>query len=244
MKQRIITLFLTIGCIVLGIVSFFVYVGQDHTAPEISIKKKSITYTEGESYDVLLNGVSAKDDVDGEISNQLFISKIIPSGDGKAIVHYAVTDAANNVGIAKRKVYYVASLEKDAEVKEENIADEEIATEDEIEEKAEEKDDEEKANDTEEQSEETSEELKPDGSKPAIVLLKEKMTIKVGESFDKLGVVKDVVDDKDDKTNLYQHIHADGNINTNKKGSYKITYYVTDSDGNASEKKIFTLTVK
>ena len=55
------------------------------------------------------------------------------------------------------------------------------------------------------------------------------MTIKAGEAFDPLSVVRDAVDDKDDKNTLYQHIHTDGTYDVRTPGSYEIRYYVTDS---------------
>ena len=43
-----------------------------------------------------------------------------------------------------------------------------------------------------------------------MALTTDQMTIKAGEAFDPLSVVRDAVDDKDDKNTLYQHIHTDG----------------------------------
>ena len=96
----------------------------------------------------------------------------------------------------------------------------------------------------EESSDTEDEELKPDGERPAIALTQSEMTIKKGESFDPLSVVKQVVDDKDDRNTLYQRISADGKRDTNKAGTYSIRYYVKDSDGNTSEVKELTLTVE
>ena len=95
-----------------------------------------------------------------------------------------------------------------------------------------------------EDSDAEDEELKPDGSRPAIALAQSEVTIKRGESFDPLSVVKGVVDDKDDRNRLYQRISADGERNTNKAGTYSIRYYVKDSDGNTSDVKELTLKVE
>ena len=81
MRQRIIAVVLTIGCIILAGVAFFMYTGQDRTAPEITIDKESITYTEGEDYDTLMRGVSASDDKDGDLTDQVFVDKIVPCWD-------------------------------------------------------------------------------------------------------------------------------------------------------------------
>ena len=70
------------------------------------------------------------------------------------------------------------------------------------------------------------------------------MTFNVGDTFDPLSIVKGVVDDKDDTNTLYQNIHADGQYNLRARGTYEIRYYVTDSNGNASDPHLFTLTVQ
>lgn len=107
MKQRLITLALVAGCIFLGVIAFFTYVGQDKKAPQIKVKKESITYTEGDNYDVLLKGVSAKDNVDGDLSDKVFVDKIISAEDGKAVVYYGVMDSNYNVGTARRRIDYI-----------------------------------------------------------------------------------------------------------------------------------------
>ena len=77
---------LLLGCIVLGIISVVLYMGQDHTAPEITIEEADITYTEGEAYTALMEGVTAKDDQDGDLTDQVFVDKVIPTGEDTAMV--------------------------------------------------------------------------------------------------------------------------------------------------------------
>lgn len=86
--------------------------------------------------------------------------------------------------------------------------------------------------------------LEPDGPRPVMALAVEQMAIKAGQAFDPLSVVRGVADDKDDANALYQNIHADGTFDVKTRGTYEIRYYVTDSDGNASDPHIFTLTVE
>lgn len=240
MKQRLLTLALMAGCIVFGVIGFLVYAGQDHSAPEIKVEKESISYTEGESYENLMKGVTAKDNINGDLTDEVFVDKIVPTEKGKAIVYYGVLDKHNNVGTARRKISYTASETDESE---------EMQKEEAVEEDMKDADtsttDEEEAEESEAlEDKEEDEELKPDGKKPAMALTSEEMTIKKGTSFDVLSVVKGVVDDKDDKNTLYQHIHADGKYDTKKKGTYSIRYYVSDSDGNTSEPHTFTLKVE
>ena len=260
MKQQILTGVLVAGCVVCGVVGFVISTGQDKEAPKIKVEKTSISYKENESYDLLLEGVSAEDNVDGNLTDQIFIDKIVPMENGEAMVYYGAVDSSNNVGTAKRKVAYTA-VDGGAAADPDDAADAENADKKDEEQKdtqtdaekadgektgAEkpdaEKSDEEQKN--EEDSDEPEKELKPDGKRPAMALKTSSKTIKAGESFDLMSVVKGVVDDKDKADVLYRHVCADGQYNTNRAGSYTITYYVIDSDGNSSEPIKFTLKVE
>ena len=229
MKQRIIGLALAAGCIVLGVFAFFLYMGQDRKAPEISVKKMDITYNEGDNYDSLLKGVTAKDNIDGDLTDKVFVDKIVQTEDGKAVVYYGVMDSNNNVSTAKRKITYHSNTQQDT--KEEDEQEKETEPQ-------------EPAETDEPQPAETEEELVPDGARPAIALVSDSTTITAGGQFDPMSMVKGAVDDKDDYDFLSRHIHADGDYNTAVPGTYTINYYVSDSEGNTSDVKTFTLTVQ
>jgi len=66
----------------------------------------------------------------------------------------------------------------------------------------------------------------------------------VGETFDILSVIDQVVDDQDDVSVLSRRIHADGQYNTSVPGTYTIRYYVMDTNNNTSNIEEFTLTVQ
>lgn len=254
MKQRIIAVLLVFGCLILGLLGFFLTIGQDKKEPEITVEKREMSYTEGETYDSLLEGVTAKDNRDGDLTDQVFVDRVVPYKEGKAVVYYGVMDKQKNVGTGKRLVDYTAlDEEKETDVSAEDAdADEEKAedaepSESEKDVKDADGDDtesKEKKEDSDTDDAENEEKLKPDGENPAISLVKKKVTIKAGEAFQPLDMVKEVVDDKDDAATLHKYIHVDGKYDTEKKGVYKLTYYVTDSDKHASEKLTLTLTVK
>lgn len=109
MKQRYLTLGLTGGCIVLAVAAFVINAGKDSKAPEITVKKGEVTYTEGDSYEALLEGISAEDDSDGDLSDKVFVDWIVQTGEDTAIVYYGVVDSHNNVGTAKKKITYITS---------------------------------------------------------------------------------------------------------------------------------------
>ena len=227
MRQRLLAFALAVGCIVLGVAAFFVRMGQDRTPPEITLKKEKITYTEGEDYGVLMKGISAKDNLDGDLSDQVFVDRIVVSGENSAVVYYGVMDKHNNVGTAKRKITYHAA-EKEA-----GGAQPEEGTEGES-----------PAEEAAQEPVPETEGLQPNGIIPAIALTTDQITIAAGTEFDLLSVVQDVADDVDDRDSLFQRISVDGWYDVNTPGSYGLNYYVTDNDGNVSEPRTLTLTIQ
>lgn len=243
MKQWFLTGVLGAGCIAVAAVGFLVTMGKDHTAPVITIEKtQKIHYTEGEVYGKLLKGVKADDNRDGDLSDKVFVDKIIPVSKKKAVVYYGVMDHANNVGTAKRTVSYTAA---NADAEENVAADENTApnTDEVVQENTDDKKtDAEEQTDTEKNAQDNP--LQADGEKPAIALAEQTKTIARGTAFNPLGEVTEAVDDKDDRDTLFKGLHIDGEYNVNKAGTYTLQYYVQDSDGNTSVPIEFTLTVQ
>ena len=218
MNQRVVTGLLTAGCIALAGAGYMTYKNQDRTAPEIKVdQSEKIAYTEGEDYGKLLEGVTAQDDKDGDLTSEVFVEKVVPVSKKKAAVYYGVTDKAKNVGTARREVTYQTAEDSDAA--EETAQDAAAA-------------------------DQQSEALQPNGTRPAMKLAEDAKTIARGTSFNALNEVIDAVDDKDDRDTLFRGLHIDGNYNVNQAGTYTLQYYVQDSDGNTSDPITFTLTVQ
>lgn len=223
MNQRVVTGLLTAGCIALAGAGYMTYKNQDRTAPEIKVdQSEKIAYTEGEDYGKLLEGVTAQDDKDGDLTSEVFVEKVVPVSKKKAAVYYGVTDKAKNVGTASREVTYQAAEGSDAA--EETAQDAAAADE--------------------QSADQQSAALQPNGTRPAMKLAEEAKTIARGTSFNALNEVTDAVDDKDDRDTLFRGLHIDGNYNVNQAGTYTLQYYVQDSDGNSSDPITFTLTVQ
>lgn len=228
MNQRMVTGLLTAGCIALAGAGYMTYKNQDRTAPEIKVdQSKKIAYTEGEDYGKLLEGVTAQDDKDGDLTSEVFVEKVVPVSKKKAVVYYGVTDKAKNVGTARREVTYQTAEDSDAA--EETAQDAAAADEQSIDEQS---------------IDQQSAALQPNGTRPAMKLAEEAKTIARGTSFNALNEVTDAVDDKDDRDTLFRGLHIDGNYNVNQAGTYTLQYYVQDSDGNTSDPITFTLTVQ
>ena len=83
------------GCI-------YLYANQDRTAPVISFSENEIIYTDGMEAQELLNGVSAYDEQDGDVSYSLLVEKVSRTAEGQAVVTYAAKDASNNVAKSSR----------------------------------------------------------------------------------------------------------------------------------------------
>ena len=228
MNQRMVTGLLTAGCIALAGAGYMTYKNQDRTAPEIKVdQSKKIAYTEGEDYGKLLEGVTAQDEKDGDLTNEVFVEKVVPVSKKKAVVYYGVTDKAKNVGTARREVTYQTAEDSDAA--EETTQDAAAADEQSIDQQS---------------IDQQSAALQPNGTRPAMKLAEEAKTIARGTSFNALNEVTDAVDDKDDRDTLFRGLHIDGNYNVNQAGTYTLQYYVQDSDGNTSDPITFTLTVQ
>lgn len=87
--------------------SAFLYLNLDRTAPVISFADNDsrLVYTESMSDEELLEGVSAFDDVDGDVTKSLLVEKVSETADGNVIVTYAAIDLSNNVA-KKSRMYH------------------------------------------------------------------------------------------------------------------------------------------
>lgn len=252
MEGKVVTgILAAAGAVLLG-ASMVVMTGQDRTPPVIKVGDAELTYTEGDSYDGLLADVTAEDNKDKDVTDKVFVDRIITTADGgHAVVIYGVMDSSKNVATAKRTVNYTAQADTDKPLEEESAKKEEPTqeeTEKDTSDKQEtaEKSEEEKAAEEAKEEENTEDkgELVPNGKSPAIRLKANEATIKAGASFDALSYVENIVDDKDSRDELYKHIHIDGKYNTKTPGTYTMKYYATDKNGNASNIETFTLTVE
>lgn len=113
MKESMIATVLSTLCGLLLLTAIAGICLKDRTAPVISLNgKNTLTYTEGDSYDVLLAGMTAEDVVDGDVTDTIRISSIHVTEDGKAVVRYVAKDLSNNIGKLKREVKYIGTVTK------------------------------------------------------------------------------------------------------------------------------------
>lgn len=105
MKGKRIFLAVCIADAALLAACIFLYIRQDRTIPVISFQDEGEIFYEDEMDEsLLLEGVSAYDEQDGDVSGSLLIEKISKTAGGDVIVTYAAMDASDNVGKASRIV--------------------------------------------------------------------------------------------------------------------------------------------
>ena len=81
---------------------------QDTVAPSIHIEETPLGIFIADPDSVLFQGITATDNIDGDVSNTLLVENITLSGDdGQATVTYAAFDSSGNVTKAKREIRYI-----------------------------------------------------------------------------------------------------------------------------------------
>lgn len=228
--------------LVIGAMVAYEVLLTDKIGPVIHFAKSDIVYTEGQDESVLLEGVTAEDNKDGDVSDTLIITKKVVLADGAVMdVWYAAKDKSNNVTTEKLQVSYVQTGEK--KDSQENNKDEENNSE---ESSSEETSAEETTQGNEQvQNEDPTGEINIEAANatgiPVIKLNATEATITEGEAFDAISYVKGTYDNSGD---VSRRIRIIGEENVGRAGDYELTYSVSDTEGNVSEPVKFILHVK
>lgn len=122
MYRKILLVLLSVICVIGGVLSGYLYFRGDRQGPEIRFADGSIVYSE-EDPSALLEGVTAVDDADGDVSASLIVEAIYPFEEGKkAKIVYAAMDSSNNVTKMQRVVVWEAREEPEDDVEEDDVA--------------------------------------------------------------------------------------------------------------------------
>ena len=263
MRKWLIVLMAVVAVGVTGIMGWL-YVSEDRKGPEITIaESKKNSYTADMTTNELLEGVTATDEKDGDVSDSLTVENVYPNERGDEVtVVYVAKDRSNNV---TKVTYHMTSdgslpagTEEDAEGIDEQAAeasDTEEQDQTEADVQNEENTDEADAQDAEAEDTELTEEEKAQEREeakidklnpqdPRFYLTTYYVEIDKGTQLDQLSYVKSIEDDKDQSSDLYRKIQITGNVDVNTPGTYELTYYVVDSNGNASNGAVLTVVVK
>ena len=223
---------LIVLCVALGAGTAAVVVTADRKGPEIELPADGdVTYEDGSDTASLLEGVTATDEKDGDVTDSLVIENIFPNDDHtSASVVYAAKDSHNNVSKATRRVNYKAAAEDTPAENESAPAAEEP-----------------QKNDTEGTKNETDAQMEIEAlpaESPKLYLNTYEVTVEAGNNLDKTSYIKEMTDDADSQESLFNQIEIDGDVDTAVPGDYTLTYHVTDSDGNRSNAAVLTVHVQ
>lgn len=227
------------ACVLLLGVNIVIAGKMDREPPEIHFPDQEVVYIEGAGYDTLLEGVTAEDSRDGDVTDSLLVENVHKNADGvTGTAVYAAMDHSKNVEKKTRTIKIQGSEEEPVEAvpspEPENSVTPEATQEPEHQE----------AEQPETVPEKEEEEILPEGS-PRITLSESELTVKQGEEVDRLSYVEDITDDKDDSKKLWRQIRITGDqLDTDTPGVYRLLYHVTDSDGNRSNEAVLQVTVE
>ncbi len=101
------TLLFLLSAVLLAVSTIWTVMSEDRTLIEIDCPSIPLTVSVYEDESQLLAGVTAKDEKDGDLTDQVFVKEIGKSGlDGRTTVTYAVVDSDNHVATATRELRY------------------------------------------------------------------------------------------------------------------------------------------
>lgn len=248
--EKKILVLLTVITVLLAAAVIVVRFMNDRTGPVVTVKS-DLTYHNGITEEELLDGVTARDNKDGDVSDSLRVTAIYPGeNDGQAVVVYMAKDSHNNV----TKYIRILDVEAGATVDSIGKVPTDTSTDTETEpesaepetEAAEQPDTEAAAADPETAARESAEAdiaaLAP--AAPVLRLKQYTVTIPVGSTFNQLSYIENVTDDKDTREMLYRQIMIEGSVNPAAAGTYELIYWAKDTDGNSSNRAKLTVTVQ
>lgn len=245
-------------CVVLAGAIIYIEGQEDHTGPEIIADSSSdLVYSPDMSEAELLEGISAVDEKDGDVSDTLTVESVYETDDSSVVISYAAKDNDNNITKYKRTMK-AENTEEDEEGEdspaEENGSSEETAenTEDVSEESGEETE-ETVAAPTATPKQDEAESLRQEqealadampSQNPRIYLTEYLVKIPVGSSWEPLDYVSEIEDDQDDMYALWRKIQVSGSVDTSAAGTYECTYNVMDSQNNDSNHAVIKVIVE
>lgn len=109
MKQLRITILalLALSLVLLGVSSGIRLLAKDRTLPVIECAQQELRVSVAEGKEALLQGVTASDSRDGDLTDSIVVEQITGTGTpGKVTVTYAVADSDHHVASCQRTVVY------------------------------------------------------------------------------------------------------------------------------------------
>lgn len=214
-SKKIIIMFLTVFvllCAVFGIL----YLSRDSQPPVITFPEEEAVFNGDEGK--LLDGVTAFDNKDGDVSASLRVASVLYSPDRESVsVTYAARDARENVA---QKIRVMALGEHPKASAEPEPAPEPTA------------------------SPSPTPSPTPNPEAPVIKLVSDSVDIGADENYYIIEFVESITDNRDSSEVLYQSIDVFGEYDLSVPGTYHVEFVVTDSDGYQSEPAPLTINVQ
>lgn len=266
MQKRTFTIILLVCTAALIALTAVIYLTADRTGPVIDFGNETAEYTDGETNDQLLQGVTASDDKDGDVTSSLRVISVIKSTDGTtATIVYTAKDSSHNVTRETRLLHVAGTAQptegtseevtsgiNDTDAASQQAAAEAEAAQAEAEAAAQQQAEAEAAAqqaaaDPEAQAvaeEQAAIAALPAGS-PSITLSTHYVTLNQGDTFSFMSYIASLTDDVDSSSRLAQRIEIGGDtVNTSQPGTYNVIYQVRDTSGNASNQDVLHVTVQ
>lgn len=246
MRKWLVALMIVFS-VALGAVVVGIRTSSDRTSPEILFASdKNTVYERDMDRALLLEGVSAIDDKDGDVSSSLTVEKVYDKNAEEVVVVFVAKDSSKNV---TKKDFVMQLSETAMESSQEEVPQEDLPqTEDETETETEPEEEAEaglelsKEEEARMIQEEKIANLSPDA--PRFYLTTYYLEIPVGTGINKLSYVSDIQDDVDATNDLYRKIQINGDVDVYTPGTYEVAYYVIDSAGNMSNEAVLTVEVQ
>ena len=236
MKGLVAALLTAVFAAVFGLVYLMFFQADTH-APAIIVSRKDIGYTQGMPQDQLLEGVSAIDDRDGDVSSTLIVANVADGGEeGITEVTYQAQDRHGNVGSYTVRMSEGETMTAGHQEEETFTDPEPVPAQDSPETTA--------AKEAARQKEEAKiSELSP--LSPRLYLTDYYTEVLHGTEFNPVSFVDRIEDDTDEQDFLFTRIQIYGTegLNMDVPGSYELTFYLMDSEGHQSNMAILTVRV-
>ena len=262
MKENILVISGTIVAAILIAVTVMLGIGVDNDAPVINFEEK-IAYDDKQPIAALLEGVSAYDGRDGDVTSSIMVESLIVLDNGKeAKVTYTAKDKNNNIVKASRVVAYSGSGQSIYASSTVAISNEDLTagdlplttqaptvtpteppTTEAPTEAVTEPTTPEETTTAEPETTTAAPTVAAGGEAPVLTMVTHEGSINVGGFFNVASYVSNITDNNDTREELFRRIGIEGTYDSYTSGDYTFYVYCIDSDRNISNKETFVLHV-
>lgn len=248
MKKVLLPISLII-LVFLGVFAGWLLMAKDREGPVIEVDMPSAqTWHSDMDRNELLEHIRATDERDGDVTDSLIVESVKSSDTEDSVTITVVAmDRSHNVTKSSWEMKRDTSANGETVQPVEGAGDETDPGQEDagLQEGGEETTEETENSDPEEQAVAAREEqiAALSDEAPRFYLKQHQVTVEKNGEFDRLSWVEEISDDADDRNSLFRNIQVEGEVDVSAEGTYELTYFVVDSDGNRSNEEVMTVTV-